>query len=51
LTAGSTWQDDHVDILGVNVGAITMEDAVAAIQHWIAARVPNYVCVTGVQTS
>ena len=48
MTAGSTWQNDHVDILGVNVSAITLEDAVAAIQHWIAARAPNYVCITGV---
>jgi N-acetylglucosaminyldiphosphoundecaprenol N-acetyl-beta-D-mannosaminyltransferase len=48
LTADSTLQDDRVDILGVNVSAISMEDAVEAIQRWIGSRVPNYVCVTGV---
>jgi N-acetylglucosaminyldiphosphoundecaprenol N-acetyl-beta-D-mannosaminyltransferase len=48
LTAGSISKDDRVDILGVNASAISMEDAVAVIQHWIASRVPNYVCVTGV---
>jgi N-acetylglucosaminyldiphosphoundecaprenol N-acetyl-beta-D-mannosaminyltransferase len=36
------------DVLGVPVSAITMADAVAAIDRWIADRTPRYVCVTGV---
>ena len=34
-------------MLGVNVSAITLEDAVAEIESWIAARMQNYVCITG----
>jgi exopolysaccharide biosynthesis WecB/TagA/CpsF family protein len=30
------------------VGAINMEDAVALIEHWIATRVPTFVCIAGV---
>lgn len=39
---------ERADILGVGVSAINMEDAVALIEHWIATRVPTYVCVTSV---
>jgi N-acetylglucosaminyldiphosphoundecaprenol N-acetyl-beta-D-mannosaminyltransferase len=39
---------DSVDILGVNVSAITPDDAVATIDHWISERINNYVCITGV---
>ena len=37
----------HVDILGVNVNAIDLDDAVATIEGWIAQRSRQYVCVTG----
>ena len=39
---------DRVDVLGVNVHPITLQDATEAIQTWIRDRTPNYVCVTGV---
>ncbi len=29
-------------------GPINMDDAVATVEQWIAARTPNYVCITGV---
>ena len=38
----------RVNVLGVGVSAITMADALATIDRWIATRVPQYVCVTGV---
>jgi N-acetylglucosaminyldiphosphoundecaprenol N-acetyl-beta-D-mannosaminyltransferase len=38
----------RVDVLGIPVCAMTMGEAVAQIQRWIAARTPAYVCVTGV---
>jgi N-acetylglucosaminyldiphosphoundecaprenol N-acetyl-beta-D-mannosaminyltransferase len=36
------------NVLGVGVSAISMTDALATIEGWIAARDPNYVCITGV---
>lgn len=39
--------ESHVDILGVNVSAIDLDDAVATIEGWIAQRSRQYVCVTG----
>ena len=48
MSVGATWQRERVDVLGVRVSAITIPDAVASIEHWIAARTPNYVCITGV---
>jgi N-acetylglucosaminyldiphosphoundecaprenol N-acetyl-beta-D-mannosaminyltransferase len=44
---GPTWRD-RVNILGVDVSAITMDDAVAAIDAWIDDGSPNYICITGV---
>ena len=38
----------RVDVLGVNVSAIDMSDALAAFEQWIADRSRTYVCVTGV---
>ena len=35
-------------IMGVNVSAITMADALGAVEGWIAQRACNYVCITGV---
>jgi N-acetylglucosaminyldiphosphoundecaprenol N-acetyl-beta-D-mannosaminyltransferase len=37
-----------VNILGVNVSAIDMQDCVNAIHAWIANRTQHYVCITGV---
>jgi N-acetylglucosaminyldiphosphoundecaprenol N-acetyl-beta-D-mannosaminyltransferase len=38
----------RVNILGVGVSAINMEQALNAIERWIVQRQPHYVCVTGV---
>jgi len=37
-----------VNVLGVGVSAITMGDALTAIDRWIATGARHYVCVTGV---
>jgi N-acetylglucosaminyldiphosphoundecaprenol N-acetyl-beta-D-mannosaminyltransferase len=37
----------RIDILGVNVSVIDMDDAVRTIEQWIAQRTPHYVCITG----
>jgi N-acetylglucosaminyldiphosphoundecaprenol N-acetyl-beta-D-mannosaminyltransferase len=44
----STGAFERVDVLGVGVGAINLDDAVATIERWIGERSRNYVCVTGV---
>jgi N-acetylglucosaminyldiphosphoundecaprenol N-acetyl-beta-D-mannosaminyltransferase len=36
----------RVDLLGVNISAINMGQAVSAIEHWISEKQPHYVCVT-----
>jgi len=36
----------RVNVLGVRVSAIQMADALAAIDHWIQTRTPQYVTVT-----
>jgi N-acetylglucosaminyldiphosphoundecaprenol N-acetyl-beta-D-mannosaminyltransferase len=41
-------RDDRVDILGVGVGPINLDDAIATIEGWISERSRNYVCITGV---
>jgi N-acetylglucosaminyldiphosphoundecaprenol N-acetyl-beta-D-mannosaminyltransferase len=38
----------RIDVLGVPVSAITMAQALEAIDTWIACRTPQYICVTGV---
>jgi len=38
----------RVDVLGVGVSPITMEQALGTIDDWITAGTPRYVCVTGV---
>ncbi len=38
----------RVNVLGVGVSAITMADALSRIDHWIARRANQYICVTGV---
>jgi N-acetylglucosaminyldiphosphoundecaprenol N-acetyl-beta-D-mannosaminyltransferase len=37
-----------VNVLGIGVSAITMADALAWIDRWIARRANQYICVTGV---
>ncbi|MEJ1978049.1 MAG: WecB/TagA/CpsF family glycosyltransferase [Acetobacteraceae bacterium] len=48
LIAPTDGLNDRVNILGVQVSAITMEDATAAFATWIRDRTPHYVCITGV---
>jgi N-acetylglucosaminyldiphosphoundecaprenol N-acetyl-beta-D-mannosaminyltransferase len=40
--------DERVDILGVGVSPINVDDAIATIERWISERSRNYVCITGV---
>ncbi len=40
----------RVDILGVTVSAVTMEDVLAAMGQWIVARARQYVCVVPAHT-
>jgi N-acetylglucosaminyldiphosphoundecaprenol N-acetyl-beta-D-mannosaminyltransferase len=39
---------DHVDVLGVKVSAIDLEQAVEMADRWVTSGIPGYVCVTGV---
>lgn len=39
---------DRVDILGVEVSAVGMDDVCAAVERWIERGERRYVCVTGV---
>jgi N-acetylglucosaminyldiphosphoundecaprenol N-acetyl-beta-D-mannosaminyltransferase len=39
---------ERFNVLGVGISAISMADALAAMERWIAERTPNYVCITGV---
>lgn len=43
----SVWRGEKICVLGVDVSAITQDDAVAQIERWIARRQQNYVCITG----
>ena len=38
----------RVDVLGVQISAVSMAAAVASFEHWIANGDTTYVCVTGV---
>lgn len=38
----------RVDVLGVHVSAINMDQALDLLDHWITEGTRNYVCVTGV---
>ncbi len=48
LRSAGPIRDDRVDILGVGVSSINLDDAVETIERWIGARTRNYVCITGV---
>jgi N-acetylglucosaminyldiphosphoundecaprenol N-acetyl-beta-D-mannosaminyltransferase len=41
-------QNDRGNVLGINVSAITIEDAITTVERWIHERRHEYVCVTGV---
>lgn len=41
-------REPRVDVLGVEVSAVTLDDAVSTVRRWIDTRHASYVCVTGV---
>src|SRR5947199_3019449 len=47
LSPADVFRHDRVNILGVGVSAINLDDAVATIERWIGERSRNYVCITG----
>ena len=47
-TAAQRDAPERVNVLGVGISAITMADALAMIDTWIATGASRYVCVTGV---
>jgi N-acetylglucosaminyldiphosphoundecaprenol N-acetyl-beta-D-mannosaminyltransferase len=48
LSSAGVRYDDRVDILGVGVSPINLDDAIATIERWISERSHNYVCIAGV---
>ncbi len=48
LRSAGPIRDDRVDILGVGVSPINLDDAVATIERWISERSRNYVCIRDV---
>src|SRR5262245_1978692 len=46
-TAGAP-RNERIDVMGIEVSSINLDDAVATIEGWIAERSHNYVCVSGV---
>ena len=39
---------ERFNVLGIGISAISMADALATMEGWIAERSANYVCITGV---
>src|SRR5258706_13159345 len=48
LSSTAVRHDARVDILGVGVSPINLDDAIATIERWISERSRNYVCIAGV---
>ena len=48
LRSAGSIRDGRVDILGVGVSPINLDDAIATIERWISEGSRNYVCITGV---
>jgi N-acetylglucosaminyldiphosphoundecaprenol N-acetyl-beta-D-mannosaminyltransferase len=48
VNAAPRLRNDRGDVLGVNVSAITMDDAITTLERWISEGRREYVCVTGV---
>jgi N-acetylglucosaminyldiphosphoundecaprenol N-acetyl-beta-D-mannosaminyltransferase len=48
MSSASALPNGRVDILGVGVSTINLDDAVTTIERWIGERGRNYVCITGV---
>jgi N-acetylglucosaminyldiphosphoundecaprenol N-acetyl-beta-D-mannosaminyltransferase len=47
MSPTSTLRDQRIDVLGVRVSAINLDDAVTRIESWIGERSRNYACITG----
>lgn len=47
LSAAVPVRPDRGDVLGVNVSAIVLDDAIATIERWIVEGRREYVCVSG----
>jgi N-acetylglucosaminyldiphosphoundecaprenol N-acetyl-beta-D-mannosaminyltransferase len=43
----ASFVDERIDILGIRVNSINLDDAVASIERWIGEGSQNYVCITG----
>jgi len=39
---------ERIDILGIEVSAINMSDAISTIEQWIEQRTPHYICIRDV---
>ena len=48
MVDGHLCSSERVDVLGVPVSAINLDDATATIERWIDERSPHYICVAGV---
>jgi N-acetylglucosaminyldiphosphoundecaprenol N-acetyl-beta-D-mannosaminyltransferase len=48
MGTAATARNERVDVLGIGVSSINLDDAVGTIERWIAERSQNYVCVSGV---
>jgi len=48
LRSAGPIRDDRVDILGVGVSPINLDDAIATIERWISSGSRNYVCIRDV---
>jgi DNA-binding CsgD family transcriptional regulator len=48
LISAGPIRDDRVDIFGVGVSPIDMDDAIATIERWISSGSRNYVCIRDV---
>ncbi|MGZ5712474.1 MAG: WecB/TagA/CpsF family glycosyltransferase, partial [Burkholderiales bacterium] len=48
LRSAGPIRDHRVDILGVGVSPVNLNNAIATIERWISERSRNYVCITGV---
>ncbi|ACL60453.1 WecB/TagA/CpsF family glycosyltransferase [Methylobacterium nodulans] len=42
------WEQERAPVLGVGVSVITLPDAVLALDAFVRAKRPHYVCITGV---
>ena len=48
LISAGPIRDDRVDIFGVGVSPINLDDAIATIERWISRGSRSYVCITSV---